>query len=62
MKDLWVALSLVAVLEGLFLFVGPGAWKRAAEQLHALPDRRLRAIGGVVLIAGLLSLYLVRGG
>jgi len=62
MKDLWVALSLVAVLEGLFLFVGPSAWRRAAEQLHALPDRHLRAVGGVVVMVGLLSLYLVRGG
>jgi uncharacterized protein YjeT (DUF2065 family) len=62
MKDLWVALSLVAVLEGLFLFAGPGAWRRAAEQLHALPDRHLRAVGGVVVMVGLLSLYLVRGG
>ena len=55
------ALCLVAVLEGLFLFAGPGAWKRAAEQLHALPDRHLRAVGGVVVMVGLLSLYLVRG-
>jgi uncharacterized protein YjeT (DUF2065 family) len=61
MKDLWAALSLVAVLEGLFLFAGPGVWKRAVEQLHALPDRRLRAVGGVVVIVGLVSLYIVRG-
>ena len=62
MKDLWAALCLVAVLEGLFLFAGPGAWKRAAEQLHGLPDRHLRAVGGIVLIVGLLSLHFVRGG
>ena len=62
MKDLWSALSLVAVLEGLFLFAGPGVWRRAAEQLHALSDRHLRAVGGMVVIVGLLSLYLVRGG
>ena len=61
MNDLWSALCLVAVLEGLFLFAAPAAWKRAAEQLHALPDRRVRAIGGFVVIAGLLALYFVRG-
>lgn len=61
MNDLWSALCLVAVLEGLFLFAAPAAWKRAAEQLHALPDRRVRAIGGLVVIAGLLALYFVRG-
>lgn len=61
MSDLWSALCLVAILEGLFLFAAPGAWKRAMEQLHALENQRLRTIGGMVLIAGLVSLYLVRG-
>nr|EKU9965069.1 DUF2065 family protein [Stenotrophomonas maltophilia] len=28
MKDLFAAVCLVAVLEGLFLFVAPFAWKR----------------------------------
>jgi uncharacterized protein YjeT (DUF2065 family) len=62
MDELWSALCLVAVLEGLFLFAAPGGWKRTAEQLHALSDRRLRAVGGLVLIVGLVSLRLVRGG
>ncbi|PSD27226.1 hypothetical protein C7E18_09715, partial [Stenotrophomonas maltophilia] len=31
MKDLFAAVCLVAVLEGLFLFVAPFAWKRMAE-------------------------------
>ena len=61
MNDLLSALCLVAVMEGLFLFAVPGAWKRAAEQLHAMPDQRLRAVGGIVVVLGLLSLYLVRG-
>jgi uncharacterized protein YjeT (DUF2065 family) len=62
MSDLWSALCLVAVIEGLFLFAAPGGWKRAAEQLQTLPDRHVRAIGGAVLIVGLLSLHMVRGG
>lgn len=62
MNELLSALCLVAILEGLFLFATPGAWKRAVEQLHAMSDQRLRTIGGIVLIAGLVSLYLVRGG
>ena len=61
MSDLWAALCLVAVLEGLFLFAAPAGWKRAAEKLHAMPDRSLRAVGGLVVIAGLLTLFLVRG-
>ena len=62
MSDIWSALALVAVLEGLFLFAAPGAWKRAAEQLHALPNERVRRIGAAVLVAGLVSLWWIRGG
>jgi uncharacterized protein YjeT (DUF2065 family) len=59
-KDLWAALCLVAVLEGLMLFVAPGGWKRAAEQMLALSDAQVRRIGGVVLALGLVALYFVR--
>lgn len=62
MADLWAALCLVAVLEGLVLFAAPGAWKRAAEQLQQMPDEQVRRVGGIVLILGIVSLYLVRGG
>ncbi len=61
MHDLWSALCLVAVLEGLFLFAAPGGWKRAAVQLQAMPDRHVRVLGGLVLVLGLVSLYFVRG-
>lgn len=54
------ALCLVAVLEGLFLFVAPGGWKRAAEQLQALPDRQLRIVGGVVVAVAVIALWVLR--
>jgi len=56
------ALCLVAVLEGLFLFVAPNGWKRAAEQLQALPDKQLRTVGGIVVAVGLIALWALRGG
>ena len=62
MLDLWAALCLVAVLEGLVLFAAPGGWKRAAEQLQQMPDEHVRRIGGIVLALGLVSLWLVKGG
>lgn len=62
MSDLWSALCLVAVVEGLFLFAAPAAWKRAALQLLNLPDEHVRRIGGIVLALGLVSLWWVRGG
>ncbi|MEG3156553.1 DUF2065 domain-containing protein [Lysobacter zhanggongensis] len=60
MSELWAALCLVAVIEGLFLFAAPGAWKRAAAQLLALGDRQLRVFGGVILAIGVGTLWLVR--
>lgn len=58
MKDLFSALCLVAVLEGLFLFAAPLAWKkRMAEQLLMLRSSALRTWGGVILLAGLTTLW-----
>ncbi|MBN8481385.1 MAG: DUF2065 family protein [Xanthomonadales bacterium] len=58
--DLAAALCLVLVLEGLLLFAAPGAWKRMAEQLTQVEERRLRVIGGVLVVIGLVVLRLVR--
>ena len=62
MSDLWAALCLVLVIEGLFLFAAPAAWKRMVAQLLAQPDRNLSAIGGFMVIIGMVALYLLRGG
>jgi uncharacterized protein YjeT (DUF2065 family) len=59
-SELWLALCLVAVLEGLFLFAAPGAWKRAAERIQALPDRQVRVVGAVMVALGLACLWLLR--
>ncbi|WP_440222372.1 DUF2065 domain-containing protein [Dokdonella sp. MW10] len=58
--DLLAALCLVAVIEGLFLFAAPSAWRRMAEQVRQLDDRRLRVIGAVLVACGLAALALVR--
>lgn len=58
--DLWAALCLVLVIEGLFLFVAPAAWKRMAAQLGATPDRILRMSGLAMVVAGLVALRLLR--
>jgi uncharacterized protein len=58
--DLLAALCLVLVIEGLFLLVAPGAWKRAAAQLLQAKDRALRAGGAAMIVLGLLALQFVR--
>ena len=59
-RELLSALCLVAVIEGMFLFAAPNVWRRAAEQLHAMPNRQLRTFGAIVVAAGLGALWLVR--
>ena len=58
--DLLAALCLVLVIEGLFLLVAPGAWKRMAAQLTLTPEGALRIGGGIMILTGLVALQLLR--
>jgi uncharacterized protein YjeT (DUF2065 family) len=60
MQDLFAALCLVAVIEGLLLLLAPDAWKRMALQLLELPSNQLRSCGAGALAVGLLLLWLLR--
>lgn len=62
MNDLWAALCLVLVLEGLMLFVAPQAWQDMAQRIQALPPRSLRIGGAIMVVLGLVCLQLVRSG
>ncbi len=59
MRELSAALCLVLVVEGLFLFAAPAAWKRMAEQLQRIEPRVLRVVGGVMVAVGLVALKIV---
>jgi hypothetical protein len=58
-NQIWVALCLVLVFEGLLLFAAPRAWQRMAMELAQIDPKRLRAGGGIAIIVGLLLLQLV---
>ena len=60
-NDLWAALALVLVIEGLLHFISPRLYRQTAEQLASMPDRVIRGIGLGVIVLGLLSLAWVRG-
>ena len=60
MKDLLAALCLVAVIEGLFLFAAPAAWKRMAGQLLQAPLQLLGRMGGIAMAVGLALLWWLR--
>lgn len=59
--DLWAALALVLVVEGLIPFISPRGYKNMVQQMTTMPEQMLRSVGLVLMIAGLLCLYLVRG-
>ncbi len=60
MSELWSALCLVAILEGLVLFAIPAGWKRGVMQLLRMSDGQVRAVGGFILVFGLTLLWWVK--
>ncbi len=59
-EDLWRALALVMVLEGLFPFIAPARWRQMLLQVSQTEPKILRAIAGGVLISGLFLLQFLR--
>ena len=58
--ELLSALCLVAVLEGLFLFLTPEGWKRTVERLYVLSSGQMRTFGAAIVLVGLAALWAVR--
>ena len=58
--DLFAALALYLVLEGVLPFLNPQAMKRVLTTMVTFSDRQLRVWGLASMLAGMLLLYLVR--
>jgi hypothetical protein len=58
--ELWVALSLMLVLEGLLPALSPGMFRQAMLQMAQLDDRALRQAGLVSMILGAVILYFLK--
>jgi len=54
------ALALVLVIEGMLPFLSPRSWRDAMSQAAQLPDRVLRGLGFVSMMAGVIILYLMQ--
>ena len=59
--EILTALALVFVLEGMLPFVSPAKYRQMVAEITRLSDNNIRNIGLVVMIAGLLLLFFVRG-
>lgn len=57
--DLWVAMALMLVLEGVWPFLSPDSMRRMLLIMAQQNDRSLRISGLVSMLLGVLLLYLV---
>jgi len=57
---LLMALALMLVIEGLFPFLAPSAWRETFRRLMQLSDGQIRFFGLSSMLAGLILLFLAR--
>jgi uncharacterized protein len=60
MRDLWTALALVLVIEGVLYALFPESMKRAAVRALAIPPQALRVAGLAAVCLGVALVWLVR--
>ena len=59
--EILTALALVLIIEGMVPFVGPRKYRQIVAQMAMLSDNHLRTVGLVVMIAGVVLLFVIRG-
>jgi uncharacterized protein len=59
-QDLFSALAIVCVIEGMMPFVNPAGMRRLLARLCDMSDRELRIGGFLSMLVGLVILYMVR--
>jgi hypothetical protein len=57
--DLWVAMALMLILEGMVPFLTPHGFKQMLQSVLQVEDRHLRIVGLVSMVAGVVLLYLI---
>ena len=53
-QDLFRALALMLVFEGMMPFISPRGWRQTMQQATQLPDNVLRGIGLASMVLGLI--------
>ena len=57
--DLWLALALLLILEGIFPFVSPEGVRRMLAVIQQMSDHQLRFAGLTSMLLGVVLLYVV---
>ena len=58
--DLFAALAIVCIIEGIMPFINPSAMKRLLARMASMEERDMRIAGLLSMLAGLAVLYVVR--
>jgi len=58
--NLFAALALVFVIEGMLPFLKPEIWRRTMGRIADQPDNALRFMGLTSMLMGVVLLYMVR--
>ena len=59
-RELFTALALVLVIEGIFPFVNPAGLRRVLAAVDQLTDQQIRIVGLACMSLGLVALFVVR--
>lgn len=60
MSDLWAAIAIAMILEGMMPFISPRSWKETVSKIATLPDKNIRGFGLIAMVVGVLLLSFVR--
>ena len=59
--ELFSALALVMIIEGVIPFISPQGYKNTMQQMLAMPESKLRVVGFSLMLVGAISLFFIRG-
>ncbi len=59
-NDLFAAIALLMVFEGIMPFVNPAKWRQAIRLIAEQSDSALRIMGLTSMLAGAALLYVIR--
>jgi len=60
-QDIFTAISLYLILEGMIPFINPNGFRSFVTRMSGFSDNNLRMIGLISMIIGLVLLFFVRG-
>lgn len=58
-EQIGIAIALLLVIEGIIPFLSPNGWRKTLQAISEMPDEKVRLIGLVSMILGVMLLYLI---